>query len=156
MQNELVTAQQVAEMLRIGENQSNNRASTLWAIFAFACMGVFIVSLVFLFVWWNYGLHNATWLLALLALLLVGIGGAAMVSAWNDRVQARALDMMKTFLVTQAQYGQSMLGIDNSELRRQNAITQGVQQRLELKQSGAASGFVFDDDDAEIIEVKPS
>lgn len=156
MNNELVTAQQVSEMLRIGENQSNNRASTLWAIFAFACMGIFIVFLVFMFVWWNYGLHNATWLLALMALVFVGVGGAAMVSAWNDRVQARALDMMKTFLVTQAQYGQSMLGIDNNELRRQNAITQGVQQRLELKQSGAASGFVFDDDDAEIIEVKPS
>lgn len=156
MSNELVTAQQVAEMLRIGEHQSNNRASTLWAFFAFTCMGIFMAFLVFMFVWWNYGLHNATWLLALMALLLVGIGGAAMVSAWNDRVQARALDMMKTFLVTQAQYGQSMLGIDDNELRRQNAITQGVQQRLELKQSGAASGFVFDDDDAEIIEVKPS
>lgn len=156
MSNELVTAQQVAEMLRIGEHQSNNRASTLWAIFAFACMGIFIASLIFAFVWWNYGLHNATWLLAVMALVLIGVGGAAMVSAWNDRVQARALDMMKTFLVTQAQYGQSMPGIDNNELRRQNAITQGVQQRLELKQSGAASGFVFDDDDAEIIEVKPS
>ena len=46
------------------------------------------------------------------------------------------------------------MGIDPNELRRQNAITQGVQHRLELKQTVPATGFIFDDDDAEIIEVK--
>lgn len=147
-----MTPQQQETMRRMAEQMDRQQAQKLWAMFAFVALLTVILLLVFGFVYYAYGLTNATWLLVLLGI----IGFAALVSAWNDRTQERGLRMMTTYMHTAAQQGTLQLGIDASELRRQNAITQGVQQRLEIKQSAPATGFIFDDDDAEIIEVKPS
>ena len=152
MNNDSVTPQQVAELIRLGEMHANNQAQILWARFAFTCLGLFLILATVFFVWWNYGLHNATWIIVLIVLLL-GLGGwAALVSEWNDRTQERALRMMQTQMSTTAQLGQGAWTIDPKEMRRQNALTIGTQDRALLTQ--APTGFVFDDDD--IIEVKPS
>ncbi len=145
-----LTPHQHEVMQRMADSMDRQRAQTLWAMLAFAGLIIVVVGAVLGFVFYFYGLTNATWFLVLVGM----VGFAALVSSWNDRVQERALRMMTTYMHTAAQQGTLQMGIDPSELRRQNAITQGVQHRLELKQTTPATGFIFDDDDAEIIEVK--
>lgn len=145
-----LTPHQHEIMLRMAETMDRQRAQTLWALLAFVGVLVLLVLGAFWFVFHFYGLTNATWLMVIFGM----VGFAALVSSWNDRVQERALRMMTTYMHTAAQQGTLQMGIDPNELRRQNAITQGVQQRLEIKQNAPANGFIFDDDDAEIIEVQ--
>jgi hypothetical protein len=108
---------------------------------------------VFTFVWWNYGVHNATWVIVLLAAIGAFIGWGALVSEWNDRTQERALRMMQTHMQTTS----PTWNIDPREMRKQNALTLGTQDRhLIAAQNAPPTGFIFDDDDVDIIEVKPS
>lgn len=152
MNNEVVTPQQVAELIRLGELHATNKAQVMWARFAFTCLGLVVLLGAVFFVWWNYGVHNATWIIALIVLMGGGVGWAAMVSEWNDRTQERALRMVQT----QMQTTTPMWHIDPKEMRRQNALTLGTQDRQLLAQQAAApqASFIFDDDDADIIEVK--
>jgi hypothetical protein len=91
--------------------------------------------------------------IVLLAAMGSFIGWGAMVSEWNDRTQERALRMVQTQMQTTA----PTWNIDPREMRRQNALTLGTQDRqLIAAQNAPPTGFIFDDDDADIIEVKSS
>jgi hypothetical protein len=153
MTQDPLTTQQVAELIRLGEMHATNKAQVLWARLAFAVLGLVVLLAVFTFVWWNYGVHNATWVIVLLAAMGSFIGWGAMVSEWNDRTQERALRMVQTQMQTTA----PTWNIDPREMRRQNALTLGTQDRqLIAAQNAPPTGFIFDDDDADIIEVKSS
>lgn len=155
MNNEVVTSGEVDKILRIGETYANNRASALWAILAFVGLGVFLFLLLVGFVWYNFGLIHATWAIGVLLLIGSMVGLAAMVSAWNDRVQERALRMVQTQMNTNAQLGQAMWSVDPAAMRRQNAQTLGMIERKQIAQQIAPpDGYIFNDDDADIIEVK--
>jgi len=154
MSNESVTSGEVERILRIGEQSANNRASTLWAILAFAGLGVLLFLLLVWFVWYNFGLVHATWAIGVLLLIGSMVGLASMVSAWNDRVQERALRMVQTQMHTNAQLGQAMWSVDPQAMRRQNAQTLGMMERKQLtQQMQPAAGYIFEDDDDVIIEV---
>ena len=145
-----LTPHQHEVMQRMADSMDRQRAQTLWAMLAFAGLIIVVVGAVLGFVFYFYGLTNATWFLVLVGM----IGFAALVSSWNDRVQERALRMVQTQMHTNAQLGQAMWSVDPQAMRRQNAQTLGMMERKQLtQQMQPAAGYIFEDDDDVIIEV---